>query len=85
MLSWFEAIVVPMSATRQANTTVEGPGYIERARAAESLGQVDVARDYYQRFVVRYDAPTPFHRYLVGDAKQALVRLGPAGRDQPRR
>jgi tetratricopeptide (TPR) repeat protein len=83
VLTWFEAVLWPLRETRQANATVEGLAYLERARVAESLGQADVARDYYQRFLVRYDAPTPLHRHLVEEAKQALGRLG-GGADKPR-
>ena len=53
---------------------------VERARVAESLGSVDVAREYYRRFLVRYDAPTPLHRHLVAEANQALSRLATADR-----
>jgi hypothetical protein len=85
LLTWFEAVLVPMRTTRQANAALEGLGYLERARAAESLGQVDVARDYYQRFLVRYDAPTPLHQHLVQEGREALARLGRrGGRDEPR-
>jgi serine/threonine-protein kinase len=84
LLSWHEAVVVPMRATRQANAAVQGLAYLERARAAESLGRNDVARDYYRRFLWHYDAPTPLHRHLVDEANQALGRLGPGTADGPR-
>jgi hypothetical protein len=64
-LTWFEAVLVPMRETRQANAAVEGLAYLERARVADALGRNDIARDYYQRFLVRYDAPTALHRHLV--------------------
>jgi hypothetical protein len=44
-----------------------------------------VAREYYRRFLVRYDAPMPPHHHLVEEANQALIRLGAATADAPRR
>jgi tetratricopeptide (TPR) repeat protein len=85
LLSWHEAVLVPMRTTRQANAAVQGLAYLERARVAESLGQTDVAREYYRRFLWHYDAPTSLHRHLVEEANQAIERLGPGGGDQPRR
>jgi hypothetical protein len=83
ILTWHEAVVVPLRTTRQAFAVAEGLAYLERARAAESLGQVDLARDYYQRFLRYYDAPVAAHRHLVDDANRALVRLR-AGSDRSR-
>jgi tetratricopeptide (TPR) repeat protein len=86
LLTWHEAVLVPLRATRQANAALQGLAYLERARAAESLGQRDVARDFYQRFLWLYDAPTPLHKHLLQEGRQALARLGPeagAG-DRPR-
>ena len=77
-------MVVPQRLTRQANAATQGLAYLERARAAESLGRRDVARDYYQRFLWHYDAPTPLHRHLVGEARQALERLSASGGDGTR-
>jgi len=72
--------------TRQANAAVDGLAYLERARAADALGQKNVARDYYQRFLVRYDAPTLLHRHLVDEATDAIRRLGTGDRaTDPRR
>jgi hypothetical protein len=72
LLTWFEAVLVPMRETRQANAAVEGLAYLERARVARALGRNDVAREYYQRFLVRYDAPTARHRHLLDEASNAL-------------
>ncbi len=76
LLAWHETVLVPMRLTRQANAAVDALAYLESARVAESLGRKDVARDYYGRFLVRYDAPTARHRHLVEEARQALDRLG---------
>jgi serine/threonine-protein kinase len=75
ILTWHEAMVVSLRASRQANAIAEGLAYLERAHAAESLGQGDLARDYYLRFLRYYDAPEAAHRHLIDDANQALVRL----------
>jgi hypothetical protein len=80
LLSWHEAVLVPMRITRQANAAVDALAYLERARVAESLGRNDLARDYYQRFLVRYDAPSALHRHLVDEAKDASGRLGSGDR-----
>ena len=76
LLTWHETVLVPMRLTRQANAAVDALAYLESARVAESLGRKDVARDYYGRFLVRYDAPTALHRHLVDEARHALDRLG---------
>jgi hypothetical protein len=76
LLTWFEAVLVPMRETRQANAAVEALAYLERARVADALGRNDIARDYYQRFLVRYDAPTALHRHLVDEAAHAVARSG---------
>jgi len=86
LLTWHEAVLYPLRETRQANAAVDGLAYLERARAADALGQKNVARDYYQRFLVRYDAPTLLHRHLVDEATDAIRRLGTGDRaTDPRR
>ena len=80
LLTWHEAILYPLRETRQANAAVDALAYLERARAAEALGQEDMARDFYLRFLVRYDAPTSLHRHLVAEAREALRRLGTGDR-----
>jgi len=85
LLTWHEAVLVPMRTTRQANAMVQGLAYLERARAAEALGRTELARDYYRRFFWHYDAPTALHRHLVEEATRAAARLGPGTGDLPQR
>ena len=57
LLTWHEAVLFPQRETRHANVMVQGLAYLELARATAALGHDDLARDYYQRFLWRYDAP----------------------------
>jgi len=41
----------------------------------EALGNDDLAIEYYQEFLRRYDMPPPEHQQWVDDAKEALARL----------
>jgi serine/threonine-protein kinase len=74
LLTWHEAIIVPQRETRHANVMVQGLAYLELARATEAMGRADLAREYYQRFLWRYDAPSAAHRHLVIEALRALER-----------
>ena len=38
-------------------------------------GRVELARDYYEQFLRRYDMPVEAHRHLVEEASAALARL----------
>ena len=76
LLTWHEAVIVPQRETRHANVMVQGLAYLELARATEALGRNDLAREYYQRFLWRYDAPSAAHRHLVDEARRALERRG---------
>ena len=79
VLTWAEGIPFPLQTTRQANAMVRGLAYLERARAAEALGMMGHAADYYRRFLWHYDAPTALHRHLLDEAREALNRLGLSG------
>jgi hypothetical protein len=76
LLTWHEAVLFPMRETRHANAMVQGLAYLELARANEALGRNDLAREYYQRFLWRHDAPSTAHRHLVDEARRALERRG---------
>ena len=75
LLAWHQAVLFPMQDTREANIIMEPLAYLEQARVAEALGRRDLARAYYQRFLWRYDTPSPQHRSLVQEARSALARL----------
>jgi hypothetical protein len=49
--------------------------YLERARIEDARGNVPLAQEYYQEFLLRYDMPTPKQRHLVDEARAALARL----------
>ena len=56
--------------------------YLERARIEDARGNVPLAQEYYQEFLLRYDMPTPKQRHLVDEAREALARLS-GRRDVP--
>jgi hypothetical protein len=49
--------------------------YLERARIEDARGNVPLAQEYYQEFLLRYDMPAPKQRHLVGEARAAVARL----------
>jgi hypothetical protein len=75
LLTWHQAVLFPMGHTAHANVIVQPHAYLEQARVAEALGQYDLARTYYQRFLWLYDAPVEAHRHLVRRAHEAVARL----------
>jgi TolB-like protein len=75
LLTWHEAFPYPLRITRAANAMVAGLAYLEQARVAAAMGREDLARDYYQRFLWIYDAPTPAHQHLVDEAVSALAKM----------
>jgi hypothetical protein len=52
--------------------------YLELARIEEARGAAAEAREHYEQFLRRYDAPMPSEQHLVEDARQALARLSRA-------
>ena len=74
LLTWHEAVLAPLVTTRQAQAMTRGLTYLERARSAAALGQRELARSYYQRFLWHYEAPPAAHADLVREARQALAR-----------
>jgi serine/threonine protein kinase len=46
-----------------------------RARLQRERDNIPVAQEYYQRFLSRYDLPSPNQRHLVKEAREALPRL----------
>jgi TolB-like protein len=75
LLTWHQAVLFPMGHTAHANVIVQPHAYLEQARVAEALGQYDLARTYYRRFLWLYDAPVEAHRHLVRRAHEAVARL----------
>ena len=56
---------------------LRGPGYLARAQIEENRGDAILAREYYQKFLQRYDQPSPSQVHLVTEAKSGLARLEP--------
>jgi serine/threonine protein kinase len=52
-----------------------GVSYLEMARVEAARGNESLAREYYQRFLQRYDMPSPRMQHLVDEARAALTRL----------
>ena len=75
LLGWTDAIGVSRGYQLQAQPALASVTYLERARISENRGQTNMARQYYEEFLRRYDMPAPKHRHLVDEAKLALARL----------
>jgi serine/threonine-protein kinase len=76
LLMWHETwLPIRARAANRANAVVSGLVYLERARIEEGWGRVELARDYYEQFLRRYDMPVEAHRHLVEEASAALARL----------
>ncbi|MBA3319196.1 MAG: hypothetical protein H0T50_14050, partial [Gemmatimonadales bacterium] len=78
LLTWVEADGGPGGVGKDL---LKGLAGLQRARVEAARGQPAVAREHYRRFLTRYDMPTPAHRHLVEEAREALLRLG--GRGDP--
>jgi DNA-binding SARP family transcriptional activator/TolB-like protein len=74
LLTWTEAVEVPAHLAEEAGTLLAATAYYERALAAEALGRSDEARRHFNRFLRRYDAPTPTQPQLVDRARRYLAR-----------
>jgi hypothetical protein len=73
LLTWHEGVYFPLRDTRQVNAMVQALATYEQGRAAEALGQTNIARDYYQRFLWQYDAPPAAHRPFTESARKAMM------------
>jgi hypothetical protein len=74
LLVWTDAFALSPGYLR-AHSAMASITYLERARITDAWGQANMARQYYQEFLRRYDMPAPRHRHLVSEAKLALTRL----------
>jgi TolB-like protein/tetratricopeptide (TPR) repeat protein len=57
------------------NDALRGPGYLTRARIEEARGEPRLASQYYQKFIKRYDRPSPSQVRSVEVAKARLARV----------
>jgi Protein kinase domain len=56
--------------------------YLQRAQIEDARGNLPLAQEYYQEFLLRHDMPTPGQRHLVDEARAGLARLS-GQRDVP--
>ena len=75
LLPWHQAFLVHFDHAH-GKVALDGLSYLEMARIEIARGNQDLAREYYQRFLQRYDSPSPRMRHLVEEAQAALRRLG---------
>jgi hypothetical protein len=74
LLPWHQAIIINLPFAH-GQVVLDGLSYLEMARIEAARGDRNLAREYYQRFLQRYDSPSPRMRHLVDEAKAALTRL----------
>jgi serine/threonine protein kinase len=74
LLAWHQAWVPPLP-DGPVTTMLASLGYLEQARIEQARGRKDMAREYYQLFLARYDLPVPRHQHLVTEARRALNQL----------
>jgi TolB-like protein len=74
LLPWHQAMILSVSFGHGV-VVLDGLSYLEMARVEALRGNQDLARDYYQRFLQRYDLPSPKMHHLVDEARQALRKL----------
>ena len=74
LLPWHQAALLDIPFDH-AKVTLEGLAYLEMARVEAARSNRSQAREYYERFLQRYDRPSPKMRHLVDEAKAALARL----------
>ncbi len=73
LLTWHEAVLPGASDTRLADAALAGIAFLERARIERARGRRELAREYYEQFLRRYDAPSKSVTHLVREA-EAYVR-----------
>jgi tetratricopeptide (TPR) repeat protein/tRNA A-37 threonylcarbamoyl transferase component Bud32 len=83
LLTWHEAAI---GAWDWSFTYAVTPlAYLALARIEEAQGKIRPAREHYEQFLRRYDAPMPGQRHLVQEARAALARLSESnGAQTPR-
>jgi hypothetical protein len=74
------ADLLPWHRTAQAfllhgQVVLGGVSYLEMGRVEAARGNESLAREYYKRFLQRYDMPSPRMQHLVDEARAALTRL----------
>jgi tRNA A-37 threonylcarbamoyl transferase component Bud32/TolB-like protein len=74
LLPWHQAIIISVPFAHGA-VVLDGLSYLEMARVEAARGNPNVAREYYQRFLQRYDSPSPLMQHLVDEARAAVRRL----------
>ena len=74
LLSWHEAIPGP-PVLQAWNTSIGSIALLERAEIASSMGDVEKARRYFERFLELYDQPAAGMRPLVQRAAAGLKQL----------
>jgi hypothetical protein len=74
LLPWPQAMSLSISFVH-GQVALDGLSYLEMARVEAARGDQSLAREYYQRFLQRYDFSSPRLRHLVDEARAALRRL----------
>jgi tRNA A-37 threonylcarbamoyl transferase component Bud32/TolB-like protein len=74
LLPWHQAGIIS-EVFNHGVVVLDGLSYLEMAGAEVARGDHRLAREYYQRFLQRYDLPSPKMRHLVDEARAALARL----------
>jgi DNA-binding SARP family transcriptional activator len=75
LLTWHEAIRGQPLA-QAWNLSVGTLSLLDRAELAEAMGELDRARNFYTRFLARYDVPVAALEPRVARAEAALARMG---------
>jgi tetratricopeptide (TPR) repeat protein len=74
LLPWHKSVIISVSFIQGA-VVLDGLSILEMGRVEDARGNPHRAQEYYQRFVQRYDSPSPRVRHLVDEAQVALRRL----------
>ena len=74
LLPWHQAFLVHFDHAH-GKVALDGISYLEMARVESARGNRTRAGEYYQRFLQRYDMPSPRLQHLVDEARVALRTL----------
>jgi hypothetical protein len=74
LLPWHQSSIVS-AVFANSYAVLDGVSYLEMARVETARGDRELAREYYRRFLKRYDAPSVRMRHLVAEARAELARL----------
>ena len=74
LLPWHQAVVISVGFIQGA-VVLGGLSYFEMARVEVARGNPSLAREYYERFLQRYDTPSPRMQHMVDEARAALRSL----------